>query len=486
MKKVSIIICTVFLIFGTYPHLSDFSLYDSKRILQLAVLTIIGLFFCVIGIVSKRSYINFTINNLKFKNRILGLNFVLVVLLFSTSVSILLSNYPEKAVVDVLFHLILLLLAYLVSSTFLKEHYWLGKVIYITALSYVGLYIVLFIGNYISSFLNPLISVWPNNVDYSIDIGDISMLGKEVLFFVNRRFFNHTQTWTFPLIIGLFVFFKRSKDYKNFTPLIFIIISLWWMMLFQSGGRGTTLSIFVAAAFLWAFSRKDFTPFVRPLIVSSLAGWGLKYLLFDLPFSGSGQAVLRTQNNRTFRWEGALEVWWENPFFGIGPGHYGEIGPTQFVGHPHNYYLQILSEWGVFAFICISILFFVAASFAWKKFEETKPGSTNRLNFLVMSWVFIAACCHAFFSGVMHTPLSQMWLVLILAWFIGYYKREYNYKFKTDRVPVMAYVISLAIVLYIVIPDVLTLSDMYQAYAEQYPGQSLYPRFWGQGLFPVE
>ncbi|MDZ7757447.1 MAG: O-antigen ligase family protein [Rhodohalobacter sp.] len=230
--------------------------------------------------------------------------------------------------------------------------------------------------------------------------------GKEILYFVNRRFFNHTQTWTFPLLIGLTVFLKRSKGYKNFSPLIFILISIWWMLLYQSGGRGTTLSVFVAGAFLWIVSKKDFTPLVKPLVLSSLAGWGLKYLLFDLPYSGSGQAVLRTNNNRTFRWEGALEVWWENPWFGIGPGHYGEIGPTQFVGHPHNYYLQILSEWGIIAFISIAILFFIAASFAWKKYGETKPGSANRLNFIVMSWSFIAACCHAFFSGVMHTPLK--------------------------------------------------------------------------------
>jgi O-antigen ligase len=410
----------------------------------------------------------------------------LAVLLFSVLLSVLLSNHPEKAVIDVLFHLILLLLAYLISSTFLKEHYWLGKVIYITALSYVGLYVIFFVGNYISSFINPFISVWPNKIDYSIDIGDMSVMGKEVLFFVNRRFFNHTQTWTFPLLIGLFVFFKKSEGYKTFTPLIFIVISIWWMLLYQSGGRGTTLSIFVAAAFLWVVSRKDFTPLVKPLIVSSLVGWGLKFLIFDLQFSGSGQAVLRTNNNRTFRWEGAFEVWWENPWFGIGPGHYGEIGPTQFVGHPHNYYLQILSEWGIIAFICIAILFFVAASFVWKKYKGTNPGTTNRLNFLVMSWAFVAACCHAFFSGVMHTPLSQTWLVLILAWFIGFYKRENFSMFKTDRVPVMAYVISLAIVLYIVIPEMLSLSDIYQAYLEHYPGRSLYPRFWGQGLFPVE
>jgi O-antigen ligase len=330
------------------------------------------------------------------------------------------------------------------------------------------------------------VQIWPHKLLVNGDIVNVYADGKELLYFENRRFFNHTQTWTFPLLIGLFVFFKRSKDYKNFTPLIFIIISLWWMLLYQSGGRGTTLSVFVSAAFLWAVSRKDFTPLVKPLILSSLAGWGFKYLLFDLPFSGSGQAVLRTNNNRTFRWEGALEVWWKNPWFGIGPGHYGEIGPTQFVGHPHNYYLQILSEWGVIAFICIAALFFVAASFAWNKFKGTKPGTTNRLNFLVMSWAFVAACCHAFFSGVMHTPLSQMWLVLILAWFIGYYIRENFHMIKTDRVPVLAYVILLAIVLYIVIPEMLTLPEMYQAYAEQYPGRSLYPRFWGQGLFPVE
>jgi|GEM_PF-4220356 len=485
MKKQGLTICVVFLIIGVYPQILEYSLYDSKRIFQLCILTLAALFF-TFGMINNWKASKSTISNLPKCDIRIGLKFVLVVILSSTLISVFSSNYPEKAIVDVLFHLILLLLAYLISSTYLKEHYWLGKVIYITTLLFTVLYIILFLGNYISSFFDPFVSVWPNKIDYSINIGEVSVKGKEILFFVNRRFFNHTQTWTFPFLIGSFVFLKRSKDYKNLSTLIFVLISLWWMLLYQSGGRGTTLSIFVAGAFLWAVSKKDFTPIVKPLVLSSLVGWSLKFFLFDLPYSGSGQAVLRTNNNRTYRWEGALEVWWENPWFGIGPGHYAEIGPTQFVGHPHNYYLQILSEWGLIAFISMAILFFVAASFAWKKYSETNPESTNRLNFLVMSWAVIAACCHAFFSGIMHTPMSQMWLVIILSWFIGYYRRDHKFSFTNERVPVVAYLISLAILLYIVIPEMLTLSEMYQAYSEQYPGRSLYPRFWGQGLFPID
>ena len=486
MNNVSIIVISIFLIFGAYLIIPGYFQYDSKRILQLGVLLLIGIFYLV-QFIKKRDYLKKRFSYQENENQFSkGLLFIALVLLFSTALSVYQSNFPERAVVDVLLHLILILLSFLIAPKYLKTHHFTGRLIYAAAVLYVGLYIVVFAGNSISSMFSQFALIWPHKLLINGNAINVYAEGKEILYFVNRRFFNHTQTWTFPLLIGFIVYINRSKGYKKLSPLIFILISLWWMLLYQSGGRGTTLSVFVAAAFLWAVSRKDFTPLVKPLVISALAGWGLKYLLFDLPFSGTGESVLRTEHSRFYRIEGALEVWKENIWFGIGPGHYGEIGPTQFVGHPHNYYLQILSEWGVIAFVCISILFFVAATFVWKKFWETKPSSTNRLNFLVMSWSFIAACCHAFFSGVMHTPLSQMWLVLILAWFIGYYKREYNYNFKSYRIPVLAYVISLAIVLYIVIPEIHTLSEIYQAYSEQYPGRSLFPRFWGQGLFPVE
>lgn len=57
-------------------------------------------------------------------------------------------------------------------------------------------------------------------------------------------------------------------------------------------------------------------------------------------------------------WTQAVELWKENPFFGIGPGNFKKISP-EYLGQErvtHNTYFQILSEQGLFGFIMFYLI----------------------------------------------------------------------------------------------------------------------------------
>ncbi|MEX0661119.1 MAG: O-antigen ligase family protein [Balneolaceae bacterium] len=344
---------------------------------------------------------------------------------------------------------------------------------------------VIFLGNYISSFFNPMIALWPEKYNFILTIDGVDLKGKEVLYFDNKRFFNHTQTWTLPLLVGLLTYLQKQNYEKIIRGLLFLLTACWWMLLFVTTGRGAIFGIVVSLILLAVIWRKDVYAFVKNTVLSLSAGGVLYYVMFILPVDKIGQTIFRIESSRPFRFLGALEVWWQNPLFGLGPMHYAQIGKSQFVGHPHNFYLQFLSEWGIFAFIALACLAVTGMIFIYKNYSKTKEASRNRIIYITLTWSLLAGLIHAFFSGVMMTPMSQMWFVLIVAWFLGYGRKiiadnvigiRFNYL-------TMIYVFFLIIVLWMVSYDIFNLTEIYEKYLTDYPHQSFKPRFWVQGLF---
>lgn len=489
MKKIPLYLISMFVIAGAFIKLPDFYQYDSKRIIQTGIYLIIGsLFFISLVInISRFSKLRISINDyFKETNKVQFAAWCVIFL--AGTVSVLLSNYPGRALLEFTFWIIILALIYYLAPQNAREHFKLGKIIFFSAVIFVGLYVIIFIGNYITSFLDPMVILWPNKYDFSIIYEGIKIEGKEVLYFANTRFFNHTQTWTLPLLIGMLTYMQKEKWQFSLKALIFVIIACWWMLLFASGGRGTTFGVIVSLLFLLLILHKEVFVFAKNGFLTLCCGIVLYYLIFVFPVQEVGQSILRTESSRFYRWGGALEVWLQNPWFGLGPMHYAEIGPSQMVGHPHNFYLQILSEWGIIVFISFVFLLGAGLLFVYKNYYKTKSGSSNRILYVTFVWSLLAVLIHALFSGIMHTSVSQFWLILIVAWFVGFYKREKSKKYThlTEIYSSGLYILFIIIACMIIYQDIINLNELYTSYLNQYPGQRFYPRFWGQGLFPVE
>lgn len=484
MFKTQLYIVVVFLIFATFFQIPDLSQYDSKRILQLFVLTFIGVLF-VFSTVRKTVL---PADNSLLKN-ITGskITFITVAVLFVTGlISVCLSSNYQYALLEFSFLFLLFALIFAIPTSTLKKHYFLGRLTIVTALIFSALYTTIFLGNYISSFFDPMIAQWPQKHNFLIIVDGIEVAGKEILYFDHKRYFNHTQTWTLPLLLGTITYIRQKEWDLSIQGTLFILTSFWWMLLIATGGRGTAFGVIVSLLLLLAIFRSELIKLLKVTLSTLLFGWLLHVVLFSFSSGGTSQNILRTESSRFYRWEGALEVWWQNPLFGLGPMHYAKIGDSQFVGHPHNFYLQFLSEWGIFAFIALVILLVVCTKFVLINGINTKKHSPNRTIYLTFTWTILAAFIHAFFSGVMMTPMSQMWFVLIAAWFIGYNRRETSISNKWSlnlEYVKITYLILLIVVVFLVYDDALNLANRYSEYFDKFPNTNVYPRFWGQGLF---
>ncbi|MDX1629730.1 MAG: O-antigen ligase family protein, partial [Fulvivirga sp.] len=190
-----------------------------------------------------------------------------------------------------------------------------------------------------------------------------------------------------------------------------------------------------------------------------------------------------TDSNRIDLWIEGLKIWTENPLFGVGPMHYSVMEGEPHPAHPHNYLIQILSEWGGIAFIlllCILIIF----GFSTLKLRE-KP-EYRRSNKTVVIGIYaslFSAILHSLVSGVMHTPMSQIWFIMIVAWILAWYNRGKATSFSKYKVTIIMLAL-LVTTLSLVLPDIGELSEGYFEFIEKYPNSRLWPRFWDQGLIP--
>lgn len=491
MNKISIVCISVYLILAAFLQLPDMNLYDSKRILQLGLFTVIGVTIFINFFQKQKFYTN---NPLRNQNFIFSKKIAALILLLGITgfISVLFSIQSGHAALEFLFFFLLLTLIYLISPGRLREHYFLGQAIFITALLYSNIYLIIFFGNYISSYLDPMIIMWPEKLSYTIAYEGIELKGREVLYFVNKRFFNQTQTWTIPVLTGLFLFIfqKRPKD-RFLHLLLFLLISFWWMLVFASGGRGTTVSLIASIMVIAILYRKDVFRFIKAWGFTFITG-GIFYFLFFRLFSSDGLPMMRSTENYNMRletWEHALDLWIQNPIFGIGPYYLASmqymIDGSPWSAHPHNFYIQFLTEWGLIAFLAMSVLLFLAGRIVYNNYTKIGRNSPNRIIYIAVTWSMAAALMHAFISGVMVTPMSQIWFVLIGAWLLGYAKRDLTLENSTSQISYLnyVYVLLLCIILFVIYEDLLTLQSLYTEYMTNYPGDQFFPRFWGQGLF---
>ncbi|WP_340103762.1 O-antigen ligase family protein [Rhodohalobacter sp. 8-1] len=486
MQKIIIGLLLGFLIFAPYLNIPDYNFYDNKRLLQLCIMGGISL------VILFASY--FKRGNLSKKNFVVVSDsskyfFVAVLFLFSVgSISVLLSERFEYALLEFAFLFLLISLLFILTPINQKNHLFLGKIIIASAILYSVSYLMLFFGNYISSFFNPMITLWPGKYDFSIIINGIELQGKETLFFTHKRFFNHTQTWTIPILVGI-ICYHRNKFSTQWviSALLLLLTSFWWMLIFASGGRGSVLSLILSIFVLTIIWRKDLIPFLKYGSVSLAAGAIFYFIFFKLiPNSNGNMPLLRSSDSgRLNMWQGAMESWWQNPLFGIGPMHYSQIETAPFFAHPHNFYIQFITEWGSIAFIALAFLIGFLIKNVLNNYPKENQKFQSKFLYISVSWALSAALIHAFFSGVFHTPMSQIWFVLMVAWLLGYNRTKTTVikNFANQRLASIVYVVLILVVVGLVHDDIATIYQGYENYLSKYPESKFYPRFWGQGLF---
>ncbi len=405
--------------------------------------------------------------------------FGIIVVIFGLASSIM-NNHFRIGLIEILHVLIIFMISWLLASVYDKNE--LLKFIYRLSVISVSVYLVYFMVGYTSHITSLSSPLWPaNSTNYDVE-KFTGIVFSETLSFSHIRFFNHIQTWTLPVFVSAIVF-VRTQRYKI---ILFLTLSLWWSLLMQSGGRGTFLAVaasLVVVSILFPQNRKRrFCVFLGSLAVGVAA-----YLALFYSISVPARSITRRgMSGRLQMWEKAWSMFSEHPIFGTGPLSYSIVeNKNVYFAHPHNFYLQILSEWGLVVFI-IFIIFMILG--ACKIISITKSKINNQWKELEIGivWAAGAAFLHAGLSQIFHSPLSQLFIIFFLAWGL-----KTLYANKKDHPSVQVKTSALAIVSLVVICAFVYLNRAmignslhhYRNYRHQYETHRLYPRIWEQGLF---
>lgn len=313
--------------------------------------------------------------------------------------------------------------------------------------------------------------------------------------FANIRFFNHVQTISLPLL-GLMASRMPDRGRKLFW---WVITALWWMLLFVSAGRGTFVGLTVALVIVWCTLPQAAGAWCRFMLLAGLAGL-VAYLFFYavIPlilglepfgffFSTADRTMASPTSGRMLLWTRALEMIREHPWLGAGPGHFAHYGQDlQIAAHPHNWPLQIASEWGMPALLLLNGVLALAMLKLWqlRKIISAKDQET------LTAWL-VTGCAilvDGLVSGLIVMPTSQLWIALYVGcawgWTCSRSPSIQIIDFRPTRVHSVLVTVGALLLMYALVhgiwPEFVEMNTRNNLYSEI---KGLFPRIFSKGNF---
>ncbi|HWD91000.1 MAG TPA: O-antigen ligase family protein [Verrucomicrobiae bacterium] len=172
----------------------------------------------------------------------------------------------------------------------------------------------------------------------------------------------------------------------------------------------------------------------------------LKTRLMQLKASGDGV----TGDGRFGIWKAAVQLWHENPWWGIGPAHFdyrfGKYRPEIIQVSPdrvHNDYLNTLTDWGVVgtALVAAAFVLLYAGAFRTWRFVRGSANTlgdhrSNKLTLVLGASVgLIAILVHSFVDFNMHIPANAILAVTLMALLTAYVRFATDGYWFTARMP---------------------------------------------------
>ncbi len=205
------------------------------------------------------------------------------------------------------------------------------------------------------------------------------------------------------LIISIFtVWFYLAETKYKFVYLLYLFLAFFAVLL--DGGRSVTLaySAFMAIIALY-YARERLT-----LIGVYLASW-VAYLVVTYLATAGQDSSLRiareSSSGRLDLWQNAMSCWAEHPI--IGCGFYQLNKYPHLSAHPHNLFIQVLSETGLIGFgFLLVIIYSIAKRISW---------DMKRNAFVIAA--LLAVTIDMSLSGIHIYPVTQMallWLFVFL------------------------------------------------------------------------
>lgn len=225
------------------------------------------------------------------------------------------------------------------------------------------------------------------NANGVLDFGFIRMKGLGLINFEEIKFPDY-HAFGMLMLFSL-IFYLMKNPLRNFTFYIFLLLTIY--LIFMTGARQIIFGlILILIVYFIKFSRNNFKQNITILI--------LFVPLFVFLFSSDSDFVIdllksddvvETAGGRKSGYEEAIKLFNESPIMGKGIGGFDVEQKGNFRDYPHNIFLEILSEGGLYLTIIVFVIFMmVLDKINYNFFEFTNNGS---LYFLIMIGFFVRA-----------------------------------------------------------------------------------------------
>ena len=222
----------------------------------------------------------------------------------------------------------------------------------------------------------------------------------------------------FPILFGLFIFFDQIKKSKIFLALVTIIFILSEGLIFLSGERLALFFMNLSAIYI-ILMLKDYrvyrlwTYLLSLCLIILMVNFfpGMKERFVDQTIHDFTRNTFKNTNEADDKlyifskphndmYTSAYRMYLDNKFFGVGPRQFRNTCDKYFVSeyscetHPHNTYIELLSEAGFFAFLIVAMLFILLCYLSIKhliyKIVGNKKGIINDIEICFLSAIIIS------------------------------------------------------------------------------------------------
>ena len=219
----------------------------------------------------------------------------------------------------------------------------------------------------------------------------------------------------FPILFGLFIFFDKTKKSKALLFFLTIIFILSEGLIFLSGERLALFFMNLSAIYI-IFMLKEYKIYRLWTYIGSLC---LIVILLNVFPSSKERLIDQTIEDFTINtstndddkfyifskshndmYISAYRIFLDNKVFGVGPRQYRNtcqkyaISEYSCETHPHNTYIELLSEAGLFAFLIVAGLFilicYLSIKHFFQKFFKNKEGLINDFEICLLASIIIS------------------------------------------------------------------------------------------------
>lgn len=215
-----------------------------------------------------------------------------------------------------------------------------------------------------------------------------------------------------------------------------------------TGSRGAwfaTAAVLVMLFFVLLFHPRFRLPAFLLLILTLGGGvyFGAKDLFLQTRFRQLENPAGRLSDDGRFGiWRAALQLWHEDVWWGVGPGHFdyrfGKYRPEIVQKSPdrvHNDYLNTLTDWGIAGTVLVAAAWGLAFAGAFRTWQALRRADnalgdqrSNKLALVLGASIGLAAILvHSLVDFNMHIPANALVAVTLMALLSGYLR------FVTDR-----------------------------------------------------